>query len=71
MEKVKVFYDRKGNSLTVWFGDPKKEFICDEIENDIVLMKDRRGRVIGFEQLNYLRRKRKVQKPVPAEVQKP
>jgi uncharacterized protein YuzE len=69
MEKVKVFYDRKGNSLTVWLDDPKKEFICDEIENDIVLMRDRRGRVIGFEQLNYLRKKQKVKRPVPVEVQ--
>jgi len=54
VDKVRVFYDRTGNTLTVWFDDPRKEAICEEIEDDIVLMKDRRGRVIGFERLNYL-----------------
>ena len=24
MDKVRVYYDRKGNSLSVWFDDPKK-----------------------------------------------
>jgi hypothetical protein len=37
----------------VWFDDPKKEHICEE-SDDVVLVKDRRGRVIGFERLNFL-----------------
>ena len=57
MDKVRVYYDRTGNTLTVWFDDPKKEHVCEEIDDDMVLMKDRRGRVIGFERLNYLSRK--------------
>ena len=57
MDKVRIYYDRTGNTLTVWFADPNKEVICQEIEDDVVLMKDRRGRVIGFERLNYLSRK--------------
>ena len=43
--------------MSVWFDDPEKETVCEEIDDDIVLMKDRRGRVIGFERLNYLPRK--------------
>ena len=31
------------------FDDPKKEHICEESDDDVVLVKDRRGRVIGFE----------------------
>ena len=54
MEKVRVYFDREGNSLTVWFDDPKKEHRCDETDDDVILVKDRRGRVIGFERLNYL-----------------
>ena len=54
MEKVKVFFDRAGNTLTVWFDDPKKEHLCEESGDDVVLVKDRRGRVIGFERLNFL-----------------
>src|SRR5205807_1808209 len=57
VDKVRVYYDRTGNTLTVWFGDPQKESVCEEIADDVVLMKDRRGRVIGFERLNYLSRK--------------
>ena len=52
MEQVKIFYDRAGNTLTVWFGDPQDEYICEETGDEVVLMKDRTGRVIGFEKLN-------------------
>jgi hypothetical protein len=65
-----VYYDRTGNTLTVWFADPSKEVVCEEIEDDVILMKDRRGRVIGFERLNYLSRKQQEQGVnVPVEVQ--
>ena len=53
MAEVKVFYDRKGNTLTVWFYDPEEEYICEETGEEILLMKDKTGRVIGFEKLNY------------------
>jgi uncharacterized protein YuzE len=53
MAEVKVFYDREGQTLTVWFGDPSQEYICEETGDEVVLMKDRSGRVIGFEKLNY------------------
>ena len=57
MGTVRVYFDRAGNTLTVWFDNPQKEAVCQEIEDDIVLMKDRLGRVIGVERLNYLPRK--------------
>jgi uncharacterized protein YuzE len=50
--KVRVYHDRTGNTLTVWFDDPKKEHICEELDDDIILIKDKDGRVIGFERLN-------------------
>jgi len=54
----------------VWFDDPKKEHICEEIDDDTVLMKDKSGRVIGFERLNYLsRHQRGTGIGVPVEVQ--
>lgn len=56
MDKVRVYFDRTGNTLTVWFDDPAKESVCEEVGDDVVFMKDRRGRVIGFERLNYLTR---------------
>lgn len=70
MDKVRVCYDRAGNSLTVWFDEPNKESVCEEVDDDVVLIKDRRGRVIGFERLNYLSRKRQADAVnVPIEVQ--
>jgi len=53
MAQVKVYYDREGNTLTVWFGNPADEYVVEETGEEIVLMKDREGKVIGFEKLNF------------------
>ena len=53
MAQIKVYYDREGNTLTVWFGDPREEYVCEETGDEVVLMKNREGQVIGFEKLNY------------------
>jgi uncharacterized protein YuzE len=53
MKKVKVFHDKKGNSLTIWFDDSNKEEVCEEIGEDTVIMKDKDGHIIGIEKLNY------------------
>ena len=52
MEQVKIFHGRTGNTLTVWFGNPQEEYVCEETGEEVILMKDRTGRVIGFEKLN-------------------
>jgi hypothetical protein len=54
MAEVKVTYDGAGNTLTVWFGNPQDETICEETGDEVVLMKNNSGRVIGFEKLNFL-----------------
>jgi len=70
MDKLRVYFDRDGNTLTVWFDDPRREHVCDETDDDVVLMKDRRGRVVGFERLNYLSAKqRREGVTIPVEVQ--
>ncbi len=53
MGQVKVFYDHSGNTLTVWFGEPQDEYVCEETGDEVILMKDRSGQVIGFEKLNF------------------
>ncbi len=53
MARVKVYYDRHGNTLTVWFDDPRREHMCEETGEEVILMKDESGRVIGFEKLNF------------------
>jgi hypothetical protein len=53
MEKIKVIHDAVGHTLTVWLDEPAKESVCEETADEVVLMKDAGGRVIGFELLNY------------------
>lgn len=52
MDKVRVLYDAEGRTLTVWVGNPQDETVCEEADDDTVLMKDAAGRIIGFEKLN-------------------
>lgn len=54
MEKIRIFYDKQGNTLNVWFDDPNKEYMCEETSEEVILVKDKLGRVIGFERLNFL-----------------
>lgn len=65
MEKIKVIFSQKTNTLDVWFDDPSKEFICEETGEEIILKKDKKNRVIGFEKLNVLSKKKA---PLPIEV---
>jgi len=53
MDAIKVIHDAAGHTLTIWLDDPSKEAICEETADEVVLMKDGSGRVIGFEVLNY------------------
>ncbi|MCZ8225466.1 MAG: DUF2283 domain-containing protein [Microcystis sp. LE19-84.1B] len=53
MAEVNVYYDPMGNTLTVWFGDRYSEYLCEETGDEVILMKNQKGEVIGFEKLNY------------------
>lgn len=51
MGKIKVFYDKKGGTLSIWFDNPHKEVVSEEVGDGIILSKDKGGKVIGFEKL--------------------
>lgn len=53
IKKIRLYYDSHGNTLNVWFDDPRKEYLSEETGDEVILNKDRRGKVIGFEKLNY------------------
>ena len=38
MAEVKVFYDRDGKTLTVWFTDRSQEYVCEETGDEVVLI---------------------------------
>ena len=70
-KKVNIFYDPAGNTLSVWFDDPKKEHICEETGAEVILVKDKKGKVIGFEKLNFLAKGSSAKKsafPIKAQV---
>jgi uncharacterized protein YuzE len=54
MATLKVFYDHEGRTLTVWFDAPEKEYVVEETGEEVILIKDREGKIIGFECLNYV-----------------
>ncbi|MEB3336836.1 MAG: DUF2283 domain-containing protein [Leptolyngbyaceae bacterium] len=54
MAQVKVFHDRIGNTLVVWFGNPEDEYEVEETGDEVILMKNQQGHVIGFEKLNFI-----------------
>jgi hypothetical protein len=47
MDKVKVIHDAVGHTLTVWLDDPRIEHVCEETADEVILIKDGSGRVIG------------------------
>ena len=53
MDKIKVIHDTTAHTLTVWMGDPSLESVCEETSDEVVLMKDARGHVTGFELLHF------------------
>ena len=53
MADLNIYHDVTGRTLTVWFGAPQDEYVCEETGDEVVLMKDKAGHVIGFERLNY------------------
>ena len=63
MAQVRVYYDQVGNTLTVWFGNPQEEHVDEETGNEVILIKNKAGQVIGFEKLYFA-----VPKPAHLEV---
>ena len=67
MAKIKLFYDETGKTLSVWFDEPKKEVICEEVGDGVILSKDKKGQVIGFEKLSFELPKPKGKMSIPIE----
>lgn len=53
MERIRVIHDTVGHTLTIWLSDPKQEYISTLTDDEVIVMKDKDGRVLGFEVLHY------------------
>jgi len=54
VNKLQVFIDPLGNTVNVWWDDPKKSVLSEEAERswDVICL-DKRGRPIGFEKIGF------------------
>ncbi len=53
MAQIKVIHDPAGETLTVYWDDPEREEVCEEVGHGLILIKDAQGEVIGFERLYF------------------
>jgi len=53
MAKIKVIHDRIGETLTVYFEEPDTDQVCEEAGEGIILIKNSKDQVIGFEKLYF------------------
>ena len=53
MAQIKVIHDPVGETLTVYWDDPEREEVCEEVGHGLILIKDAQGEVIGFERLYF------------------
>ena len=53
MERIRVIHDTIGHTLTIWLGDPTQECVSTLTDDEVVVMKDHEGQILGFEVLHY------------------
>lgn len=54
MAHIRVIHDPAGETLTVYWEEPRTDQVCEETGEGVILIKDRSTQnVIGFEKLYY------------------
>ena len=54
MAHIRVIHDPTGETLTVYWAEPRTDQVCEETGEGVILIKDgRTGDIIGFERLYY------------------
>jgi hypothetical protein len=54
MAHIRVIHDPIGETLTVYWAEPRTEQVCEETGEGVILIKDAStGEIIGFERLYY------------------
>jgi len=46
---LRIYYFKETDSMDIWFDQPTKEFISEEVNDHILLKKSKEGNVIGVE----------------------
>lgn len=53
MAKINLIHDNIGKTLTIHFSDPKEEYASELTDDEIIVMKNKEGKVIGLEILHF------------------
>jgi hypothetical protein len=51
--KINLIHDNIGKTLTIHFSDPREEYASELTDDEIIVMKDRAGKIIGLEILHF------------------
>ena len=54
-KQIKIFLDPIGDTINIWWDYPAKAYISEESDSEDldVLVKDKEGRIIGFEKIGF------------------
>ncbi len=71
MERIRVIHDMIGHTLTIWLGDPTQEYVSTLTDDEVIVMKDHEGQILGFEVLHYHPKESQAGLSVEATIQAP
>jgi len=49
VKTLRIYYFKETDSMDIWLDEPTKEHMCEEVNDYILLKKDKEGNVIGIE----------------------
>lgn len=49
LKTLRIYYFKETDSMDIWFDQPTKEYISEEVNDHILLKKSKEGNVIGVE----------------------
>ena len=49
---LRIYYFKETDSMDIWLNEPTKEYTCEELDDHILLKRNKGGDVIGIEILS-------------------
>jgi len=49
VKTLRIYYFKETDSMDIWLDEPAKEYMCEEVNDHILLKKDKEDNVIGIE----------------------
>ncbi|MGB9759755.1 MAG: DUF2283 domain-containing protein [Thermoproteota archaeon] len=52
IKKLRIYYFKETDSMDIWFDEPCKEYVCEEVDDFILIKRNKDGDIIGIEIIN-------------------